>query len=51
MLGPNFPKESILRTKFGKIKIPSTLFRVIVKEFITFWVIVGHSVNILGHCG
>ena len=51
VLGPSFPKKSILGTKFRKIKIPSSLFWVIVKQFTKFWVIADHSVNRLGHCG
>ena len=49
--GPNLPEKSILGTKFRKIKSPSTLFLVIVKQITKYWVIVRYSVNILGHCG
>ena len=49
--GAYLPKKSVLETKFRKIRNPSTLFQVIVKQFNKFWVIVSHSVNIVGHSG
>ena len=49
--GTNFARKSILGTKCRKIKSPNSLFWASVKQFTMFWVIVGHSVNLLGHCG
>lgn len=49
--GTKFAPKSILRAKIRKIKCPSTLFWVNVKQFTRFGVIVHHSVNSLDHCG
>ena len=48
---PNLPQKSFLGMKFRKIKSPSTLFWVIIKQFTMFWIIVVDSVNISGYCG
>ena len=48
--GTKFLPQKNLGTKFGEIKSPVNLLWVIGKQFARFWVIVGHSVNILGHC-
>ena len=46
-----FAPKKYFGDQLWEMKSPSTLFSVTIKQFTRFWVIVGHSMNILGHCG
>ena len=52
VLGPNFPKNKYFGDNIQENKRFQYLgFWIIVKQFPTLWVIVGHNMNVSGHCG